>query len=354
MPQTSHCLSRACHRVQQASMHCLNALLRGGVMAAGIALSGIALSGIALPGSAQAQTWPTKTVRIIVPFGPGAPDSVGRIIAQPLAQQLGQSFVVDNRPGANGLIGTEMVAKAAPDGYTLLVVSTSFAVNPSMYKKLPYSPTRDFDPVSVVASTEAYILGINPSVPANNLPELLALLKKPGAKFAFGTPGVGNTLHLAAELFMARTGTKMVHIPYKGAGQAIAGLVANDVQVMFMTPPLSLPQIRAGKVRAIGYTNKTRAAYLPEVPTMAEGGVNGVEMDGGWYGMFAPAGTPPEIVNKLYAEIRKALALPAVKERLNGLGLDAVGNSPADYRKLVEQQIRDYAEMVKLAGIPPE
>jgi tripartite-type tricarboxylate transporter receptor subunit TctC len=130
--------------------------------------------------------------------------------------------------------------------------------------------------------------------------------------------------------------------------------VANDVQVMFMTPPLSLPQIRAGKVRAIGYTNKTRAAYLPEVPTMAEGGVNGVEMDGGWYGMFAPAGTPPEIVNKLYAEIRKALALPAVKERLNGLGLDAVGNSPADYRKLVEQQIRDYAEMVKLAGIPPE
>lgn len=308
----------------------------------------------ALCSGANAQQYPNRAVRIVVPFAAGAPDTVARILSQQLASQTGQPFVVDNRAGANGLIGTDLVVKAPADGYTLLLVSTSIVVNPSIYKKMPFDPLKDLVAVSNVCSGEALILGVHPSVPANSARELVEWVRRPGTVFSYGSPGVGNTLHLAGALFAARAGLKMEHVPYKGAGPAIAGLIAGDIQMMFLTTPLSIAQIKAGRIRAIGYTSATRASLLPDVPTMGEAGVLGMEIDGGWYGVFAPSGTPREIVARLNGEISRALAVPPVRERLNALGLDPVGSSSADFRIQVEVQTKAYAEMVRLAGIEPE
>ena len=302
---------------------------------------------------AVAQQYPAKPIRVLVGFGPGAPDTVARLIGPALSAQLGQPVVVENRPGANGVIATDVVAKAPADGYTLLLTSSSIAVNPSIYKKLPYELPRDLTPITSICETEAYILGINPGVPAKTLQELIAYAKKPDAKLAYGSPGVGNSLHLAAELFNARAGTKLLHVPYKGAGAAIAALLANEVQVMFLTAPLSIAHIRAGKLRAIGYTHTQRAKYLPDVPTLIEAGLD-MKIDGGFYGLFAPAGLAPEIANRLHAEVVKAIANATVRERFAALGLDPVGSAPADFAKMFAEQIRINAELVKLAAIQPE
>jgi tripartite-type tricarboxylate transporter receptor subunit TctC len=305
-------------------------------------------------GTALAQNYPSKPVRLIAPFGPGAPDTVARLLATGLQAELGQPFVVENKPGANGIIGTQAVTSAAPDGYTLLLTSTSIVVNPSMQKTLPYDLAKDIVPVTNVASGEALILGVNTSVPAQNVQELIALSKRPGSRLSYGTPGVGNTLHLASELFKARTGMVMEHVPYKGAGPAIAALISGEIQVMMMTPPLSMPHIRAGKIRPLAYTHDKRAAFLPDVPTMSEAGVKGMEIDGGWYGLFAPAGTPAPIVERLQAATRKAVADPKLRERFEALALTPVANPPAEFRKFFYEQIKAYAEMVRIAGIQPE
>ena len=299
-----------------------------------------------------AETYPTRPVHIIVPFETGAPDTVARVLAQQLTTQLGQRVVVDNRPGANGVIGAELVAKAPADGYILLVTSASFAVNPSIYKKLPFDPLNDFAAVTNICSTPGLILGVNPAVPAMSAQELIALGRK--SDLSYGSPGVGNTLHLAAALFAARAGVKMVHVPYKGAGPAIQALLANEVQLMFMTPPLSLPHIQAGKIRPLAFTGPARASFLPDVPTMAEAGVAGMTMDGGWFAMFAPQRTPPAVVERLHAEVKAALDTPAVRARLADLGLDPVGTPPTEFKQFLAAQVRDYAEMVRLAGIQPE
>jgi tripartite-type tricarboxylate transporter receptor subunit TctC len=309
----------------------------------------------ALCAGAVAQPYPGKPVRVIVPFAAGGtPDVVGRIISQQLAAQTGQTFVVENRPGADGVVGAQTVAEAPPDGYTLLVTSSSFVVNPSFHKKLPFDVVRDFEPVSNVAAIEAYILGVNPNLPARSVPELIALTRGGDNKMSFGSPGVGNGLHLAAELFKSLTRTQMVHVPYRGAAPAITGLIAGDVQVMFMTPPSSLSFVEAGKIRAIGYTGAKRFARLPDVPTLAEAGVPGMEVLSSWTGMFAPAKTPAAVLARLHEEIQKANSTAAYRDRLIAIGVIPVGNAPAEFKPFVAAEVKQVAEIVRSAGIEPQ
>ncbi|MFT8246099.1 Bug family tripartite tricarboxylate transporter substrate binding protein [Roseomonas sp. BN140053] len=305
-------------------------------------------------GPARSEDYPSRPVRIIVPFEVGAPDTIARLVAQQLGAQLGKPFVVENRPGANGTIGANLVAKSPPDGYTLLVTSSSFAVNPSMYRNLPFDTLGDFAPVSMICSTEALIIGVNPALPVHSLADLVRYGRQHGSELMYASPGVGNGLHLAAEMINFRTGLRMVHVPYKGAGPAITALLAGEVQVMCLTPPLSLPHIRAGKIRALAYTGRRRAAFLPELPTVVEEGMPELQMDGGWYGMLAPAGTPAPILDRLQAEVAAAVALPAMRERLDALGLQPGGSTAAEYRSVLVDQVRSYAELVRAAGIQPE
>jgi len=302
--------------------------------------------------TALAQPYPAKTVRVIVPFAAGGtPDVVGRLVAQPLSVQTGQSFVVENRAGADGVIGAQAVAEAPPDGYTLLVTSSSFAINPSFHKKLPFDVIRDFEPVSNLAATEAYILGVNPDLPARTVAELLALMRRPDSRISFGSPGVGNGLHLAAELFKSLTRTQMVHVPYRGAAPALTGLIAGDVQLMFMTPPSSLPYVEAGKIRALAYTGAKRFARLPDVPTLAEAGVPGMEVLASWTGMFAPARTPAAVLAQLHQEVHKAVTTPSVRERLIGAGVIPLGNAPSEFKPFVAEQVRLIGAIARAAGI---
>ncbi len=302
---------------------------------------------------AHADTWPNRPVKVIVPFAPGGPDVTARIVGQDLGNRFGVQFVVENKPGANGIIGAEIVAKAAPDGYTLMVTSTSIAINPSVYRKLPFDPARDFTPITSIAAIEGLLVAVNASNPARTLQEFLAWARA-GNKVAYGSPGHGNQIHVASALFDSMARLDMVHIPYKGAGPAVAALLASEVQVLLVTPPLSLPHIQSGKLRALAYTHSSRAPFLPAVPTMAEAGFPGFVIDGGWFGLFGPAGLPIDIVDRLNAGVREALATPSVRDRITALGLEPVGNSAQAFRATLEGDIRRYTEMVRTAKIQPE
>src|SRR5215471_1224497 len=290
---------------------------------------------LALAGSAWGQAYPGKPVRIIVPAGPGGPDVVGRIVAAKLAEQTGQNFFVENHPGANGIVGADMVAKASPDGYTLMVYSSGLISNKTLYRKLPYDTDRDFAPVSNLVDNGGLFITVNPAVPAKTLKELIDLARQPGSHLAYSTPGVGNTWHVATEVFNHYAGTHLTHVPYKGGGLAAA----------------VMQYIKNGKARVLAYTATKRSAALPDVPTTAEAGLPSFQVDGGWFGMFAPAGTPPAIIEKLNKEVRAALADPAVNKRFEGLGVVSAYTTPEEFRRFLAEETRKYAEYVRVAGV---
>ncbi len=298
-----------------------------------------------------AQTYPNKQVRVIVPFETGAPDSLARLIAQQLTLQTGQSFIVENRPGANGMIGADLVAKSKPDGHTLLVTSTSIVINQSYYKKVAYDLTKDLVPVTNLGSVEALFVVVNSKLPVKNLQEFLAYAKKKENNVSYGSPGNGNHLHIASALFNQKMGLDMVHIPFKGAGPASTALLGEQIQLLVATPPSVLPFIKDGKLRAIAYTGAKRASFLPDIPTVAEQGFPGFEMDGGWFAMFTTAGTPKEVVEKIQQEIKTAFNKKSVYESITNIGLEPVGDTPEHFKKYVDAEIKKNAELIRLLNI---
>jgi tripartite-type tricarboxylate transporter receptor subunit TctC len=307
----------------------------------------------ALATAALAQSYPNRPVRVVVAAATGGPDTVARVVGAQLQQQLGQPFVIENQAGANGIVGANIVAKAAPDGYTLLVYSSGFVINPFVHKSLPYDTEKDFTPVTNLVSLGGLFFAVAQSLPPKTLHEFLDYAKKPDSRLAYSTPGIGNTWHLAMEVFNNVTGIKMTHIPYKGGGPATAALASGEVQAIFATLPPLMPHYKSGRVRALAFTGDKRHPSAPEVPTMAELGIP-YRHDGGWFAMFAPAGTPPEIVDKLWREVRTAMQKAEVRERLANIGAEPVADSPADFKKFVQAELKAYAEQVKLAGVKPE
>jgi tripartite-type tricarboxylate transporter receptor subunit TctC len=303
------------------------------------------------PAHAQRAPYPDRPLRLIVPFPPGGGnDILARAVGQRLAEALGQQIIVDNRGGAGGMLGNSLAASADPDGYTLCLGSMGgLAHNPALRPNLPYSPPRDFAGVSLLA-TSPFILVVNPAVPATNVKELIALARaKPGA-LNYGSSGSGSSLHMTGELFKHTTGVNIVHVPYKGTAPAITDLIAGQVQMVFSTMPPPLPHMKAGKLRALGVTTLTRARAAPEVPTIAEAGVSGFEVQN-WQGIVAPAKTPRDVVERLHREIVKVLALPAMVEVLGAQGLDPVSNTPAQFDQLIRNEIAKWRKLVQAAGI---
>lgn len=301
-----------------------------------------------------AADFPRRPVRIIVPAAPGGgADIIARLIGQQLGKSLGQTFLVDNRPGAANIVGTEIVAKAQPDGYTLIVNTAGpMSINPLIYAKLPYDAAKDFAPISNVADT-AFVLVVNPTVPAKSVAELIALAKAKPGQLAYASWGRGSANHLGTELFMMMAQVKLLHVPYKGSGAAMPDVLAGNVQMIFDTIASSVPQIRAGRLRPLGVSALKRSGAIPEVPTISESGLDGYESSS-WFGFLAPARTPREIVTKLHGEIIKAMKLPEVQERLAGLGLEPVGNTPAQFGEQIRSDLAKWRKVVQAAGIQPE
>ena len=301
-------------------------------------------------GAAVAQSYPARPVRMIVPFpAGGATDIVGRIIAQKLGETWGQQVIVDNRGGAGGTIGSDIAAKSAPDGYTILVgTSSTHAVAPSLYSKLAYDPVRDFAPVTLLASA-TILLAAHPSLPAKNVRELIAIAKRQPQALSFASSGNGGISHLVGEEFKSMAGIAMLHIPYKGDTPALVDLVSGQVSLMFGTAVSFLPYVKAGKLNALAVTNPQRSPIAPNVPTVAESGLPGFEALQ-WFGIFAPAGTSKEIVAKLQSDIVKIVRLPDVRERLSGLGADVVGNTPDQFAAFQKADAAKWAKVVKASG----
>ncbi len=304
-------------------------------------------------GSADAQPYPNKPVRVIVPFAPGGPtDVIARILSQKLSESLGQQFVVENRPGAGGNIGMAAVAKAAPDGYTVLISSSSIVVNPSLYANVPFDAIKDFAPVTYAAASPN-VLVVHPSVEAKTVRELIALIRANPGKFSFATPGMGTTPDLAGHLFKLSLGLDLVGVPFNGAGPAITSTIGNQTPVAFTALPPTTPHVKAGSLRALAVTSKRRSAALPDVPTLAEAGVPDQESDT-LQGVLVPAGTPKEIIDKLHGEIVKIVAMADVKERLAGLGFDPVANKPEEFAAQIRAEIAKWGKVVKDAKIKVE
>jgi tripartite-type tricarboxylate transporter receptor subunit TctC len=298
---------------------------------------------------ALAQNYPSKPIRLIVPYPPGGnTDIMARALTQELSKGLGQPVVIDNRGGAATVIGSDILAKAAPDGYTLILSTSSHAINVSLYRKLPFDAVADFAPISLVASMPN-ILVVNPSVPVKSLSELIKLAKAKPGQINYSSSGNGATNHLAMELLKTMAGIEMVHIPYKGTADAVTSLLGGQVSVMFDAASSALPHIRSGRSRALAVSSPGRIASLPDLPTVAEAGLPGFEV-GVWFGIQAPAGTPPEIVKRLNSEILRSLGVAEVRERLAGLGVDIVSSTPEEFAAFVKTEIAKWGKVVKDSG----
>lgn len=301
-------------------------------------------------GAILAQAYPAHPVKILVPFAPGGPtDAMARILAQKLTESLGEPFVVENRAGAGGNIGMGIAAKAAPDGYSLIMVSSSFVVNPGLYSKVPYDAYKDFAPITLAAASPNLIV-VNPSVPAKNIQELVALVKANPGKYSYAQPGVGTTPHLSGELFRLAFGLDIVSAPYSGAGPAITAVLAGHTPVAVTALPPAMAHVKAGTLRALAVTGAKRSPELPDVPTMAEAGITGQEAET-MQGLLAPAGTPREIVDRLQREIAKIVAQPDTKEKLAAMGFDPVANTPEQFAAYINAEIIRWGKVVREANL---
>lgn len=313
---------------------------------------GLALFGAALSVAAQ-QNYPSRTIRIIVPSGAGGgTDSTTRIVSPKMDEFLGQRVIAENRPGAGSIVGSEAVARAAPDGYTLLTAISSMTIQPSMQKNLPFDPVRDFAPVSQFVVLPNILVG-HPSMQPKNIKELIAYSKARPGKLEFGSAGTGSNLHLCMEMFLSMTGLRMVHVPYKSANTALADLMAGYIPFMVTNMITGTQQLNAGRVHAYGVTSAVRSKIAPNIPTIAEQGVAGYEAVQ-WYGLMAPAATPKDIVAKLHKAVAFSLQDAGVRERLQASGADPVGNTPEEFSAVVRSEVGKWAKVVKAAGIKPE
>jgi len=300
--------------------------------------------------AALAQAYPNKPIKLIVPFAPGGfTDVVARILGQKLSISLGQPFVIENKAGAGSTIGTDFVAKAAPDGYTLVMVSTTHVISPAIYAKLPYDPIKSFTPVSKLVDS-AYVLMVNPKVPVNSVADYIALAKAQPDKIHYASSGNGSSQHLMGGMFAAMTGTKLIHVPYKGSSGAASDLVAGVVESSFAGVPNAMAQVPAGRLKALAVTTAKRIPQLPDVPTMQEAGVPGYEASV-WLGLLAPAGTPKEIVARLNAEIAKVMSAPDTKKELYAAGVESDISSPEALGRLMSREMERWGKVIKDAGI---
>jgi tripartite-type tricarboxylate transporter receptor subunit TctC len=299
--------------------------------------------------TAFAQTYPTGPVRIVVPFPPGGGnDTMGRILAQKLTESLGKQFVIDNRGGANGMVGSELVAKAPKDGYTLMVNGANFVTSPSLYAKPTYDPIKHFEPISLIALAPN-VLVVHPSVPARNVKELIALAKARPNQVGFAGSGSGSTPHLAGELFKTMTGTEMVHVPYRGTGPAITGLLSGEVTTMFMPALTAVPLITSKRVRALAVTSRERLPALRDLPTISESGLKGYESSQ-WYGFLAPAGTPADIVNLLNSQTSKIMQAAEMKQRMAEAGSIAIGSTRDAFARHLADELAKWSKVIKASG----
>ena len=308
----------------------------------------------ALAGAAEAQSnYPSRPVRIVVPSPPaGGTDIIARVLAQHFSTSLGQQFFVENRPGAGNMIGIESVARAAPDGYTLLFVPSTLALNSVMYKKVSYDPVRDFAPITL-AAVAPNVLVVNPKVPAHSIAELVALAKQKPGQLTYGTPGIGTSPHMSMELFKSLAGIDLQHVPYRGTAPAMTDVISGQIAAMFSNALTAKPQIEAGAIRALGVSTRKRSEAMPNLPPIAEAGVPDYEATQ-WYGLVAPAGTPAEIVARLHAEVTQALRTQDMQDKLAGDGAEPVGTTPAEFAAHIKSELEKWAGVARAAKIEPQ